>query len=225
MKKESFLKRIFLYVPFILLNGFMLLYLYAGACYPGGNEFNRNAQGYSWASNFYCDLFHRTAYNGEINSARPVAFVSLVVLGAAFWMLWLAVVNCWFISGRRRWSGNLIGLLMVGSHFLMFGWHDLALKLMMFTGFAAFLYLGSIFWMGGKRAALVLTVIFILTSSVNFWAWALGFMGDFVPLAQKFTLGMLYVWGIYLNMEVIRYNRGVAPKEGMALNHQHPGMQ
>jgi hypothetical protein len=104
---------------------------------------------------------------------------------------------------------------MVGSHFLIFGWHDLALKLMMFTGFAAFIYLGSIFWMAGKRAALVLSVIFILTSSVNFWAWALGLMGDFVPLVQKFTLGMLYVWGIYLSMEVIRYNRMADCGEGM----------
>jgi len=60
--------------------------------YPGGTSFQRDRAGYLFCSNFWCDLLHTTAYNGQPNDLGAnlgslALSVLAVTLGLYWWLL------------------------------------------------------------------------------------------------------------------------------------------
>jgi hypothetical protein len=69
---------------------FAVLYIVATTSYPGGSQANKNAIGFSWRNNYWCNLLNDNAINGQLNPAKPVVITAMVVLCltlTCFWFL------------------------------------------------------------------------------------------------------------------------------------------
>lgn len=59
---------------------FVILYIIATLLYPGGSQIEKNAIGFSWVNNYWCNLLNESATNGQPNSAKPVAMAGMFIL-------------------------------------------------------------------------------------------------------------------------------------------------
>lgn len=78
---------------------FLVLYIISTFLYPGGSQYDREAMGFSWLNNYWCNLLDKYALNGKYNSARPFAMAGMVVLG-------VTVSLFWYIFPRHVESGK-----------------------------------------------------------------------------------------------------------------------
>ncbi|HEY0976892.1 MAG TPA: hypothetical protein VGE21_05435 [Flavobacteriales bacterium] len=63
-----------------ILTGFVVatvLMAIAASLYPGGSLFDPTSVGFVWSRNFICNLFEKTAFNGEPNPGRVWALVGI----------------------------------------------------------------------------------------------------------------------------------------------------
>src|SRR5687767_5436530 len=72
---------------------FIILYIIAALLYPGGSDVDKNAIGFSWTNNYWCNLLHENAINGEPNTAKPVAVGGMFILAVALSVFWLIFPN------------------------------------------------------------------------------------------------------------------------------------
>ncbi|MEJ7677696.1 MAG: hypothetical protein WKG06_07485 [Segetibacter sp.] len=63
---------------------FVCLYIIATLFYPGGSQVDKNAKGFSWTQNYWCNLLNENAINGQHNAARPIAMTAMFVLCLTF---------------------------------------------------------------------------------------------------------------------------------------------
>lgn len=66
-------------VLYVLLGALALLYA-ATLFYPGGNQQNALAPGWSWQHNYISNLFAQKGINGRPNAARPLAITAMAAL-------------------------------------------------------------------------------------------------------------------------------------------------
>jgi hypothetical protein len=201
------LKGILFCLPFACLAAFGVCFLLAASFYPGGHSYNPAFEGYSWVYNYYSDLFHTTAYNGEVNRGRPFALASLVLLELGFLSLWINLSNFWHMRKKMRIIANTIGLALVGSFSLLVHSHDTAVILTMLMGTAGFVCLVSVVLLHKEHASLLLTLIFFTAASTDFVLWVTRKLQKMQPLLQKFVLLMFAIWVVVLMMKVIAYNK------------------
>lgn len=119
------LKRYWLLAPAAGSLLFVILYVVATWFYPGGSQADKAARGFDWMNNYWCNLLNEEGINGEVNGARPVAFVAMVVLAltmSAF--AWIFPVQVGFKRGVRLFL-QVCGIgAMVLSMFVFTEWHD-----------------------------------------------------------------------------------------------------
>jgi hypothetical protein len=68
-----------------------MLYFISAALYPGGSEVDRQAKGFSWQHNYWCDLLQPVAENGQPNKARAAAIIATAVLSVSIALFWYFV--------------------------------------------------------------------------------------------------------------------------------------
>jgi len=92
------------------MTSFLVLEIAASALYPGGTWFDRRTTGYSFWGNFWCDLLHRRALNGEPNSlGADLAAAAMIVLALTLALHWDAMRR----SLPRRTTA--LGVLALGA--------------------------------------------------------------------------------------------------------------
>lgn len=101
MKRNS----IWLLTPVFGTVLFVILYIVATLLYPGGSQVDKNATGFDWFNNYWCNLLNEYAINGQQNPARPVAITGLLVLC-------LALTAFWFLFSRHSHSWG-VGKLII----------------------------------------------------------------------------------------------------------------
>jgi hypothetical protein len=81
-------QKIWILLPVIGTMLFIALYIIAAVLYPGGSQADTNSKGFSWINNYWCNLLNKTAINGEINPARPVALAASFILCITLSSFW-----------------------------------------------------------------------------------------------------------------------------------------
>jgi hypothetical protein len=87
----------------------VLLYFLATLYYPGGSHPDHLSRGFSWTSNYWCNLVDYKAINGEINQARPMAMSAMIILCLSLGVFWnffplMYSVKAW-VQSLTRFSG------------------------------------------------------------------------------------------------------------------------
>lgn len=128
-------KGIWVLVPVLGSVLFIILYIIAAFLYPGGSLSGKTAVYYNWTENYWCNLLDDKAINGQVNSAKPVAMVAMLILCGSlsvFWILFPASVqlkkistchhsncrnslydHCFFIATRLRLYYGLLLLQLL----------------------------------------------------------------------------------------------------------------
>ncbi len=112
-------------VPLAGIPVFIALYVVAAQLYPGGHPGDPHSTGFSWLHNYWCNLLNQQAINGELNTARPVAFAGMTVLCislACFWFYYPVKAG---IPQKLQWLIRVSGpLAMATALFITVFDHD-----------------------------------------------------------------------------------------------------
>ena len=186
---------------------FIILYIIAALLYPGGSETDKTAIGYSWTNNYWCNLLHDDAINGEPNTAKPIAIAGMFILVLAlsgFWILFPRYINT---NKAYRLIIQICGVIgMISSFFLIADRnHDLVVNIASGFGFIAVigvlvcLYQTKWFWLFGYG----LFNIFLIF--LNNYLYHSGKM-FYLPIVQKFSFLSFLVWICCIEMKLYRRN-------------------
>jgi len=184
---------------------FVWLYVLAAFFYPGGSQQDKNAKGFSWMHNYWCNLLNETAMNGQPNTARPIALSSLVLLCLALMSFWVLFPRYAPFNKRWRllfqWSG--IASMLTGA-FLFTPLHDVIINISTLLGLVALTgtFIGlyklrwmGLFWMG------IFTLALIALNNILYYQVGLLY---YLPLVQKITFGYVLLWICLVDLRLYR---------------------
>lgn len=204
-QKQSEASRVWVLLPVFGILAFALLYYFASLLYPGGSNADPYSEGFDWADNYWCDLLGQGAKNGRLNPARPLALIAMLVLCtslAVFWYL-LPELFSWHKNSSHfiRFAGVTSMLL---AFFVFTGYHDLVIYVAGIMGLLAIIaaeiglykaHVNGLLWLG----LFCLALIFI-----NNYIYQSGNFIERLPVIQKFSFFIFFLWVILLNIALFR---------------------
>jgi hypothetical protein len=181
--------------PIIGIIVFALLYIIATTLYPGGNQADNNAAGFSWLHNYWCNLLNETAMNSAVNHARPVALIAMMALCvtlASFWYLLAAVLP--FPSFQKKLLlGSGVSSAITGI-FIFTPYHDTfinisgAMALLAFVLLMMALYKNR--WLGLFYAGILNFTLILLNNYIYYTKNGLSYL----PIVQKISFIIFLGW-------------------------------
>lgn len=163
--------------------------------YPGGNQENKQAVGFSWMHNYWCNLMNEEAMNGMPNPARPFAI--------AAWVMLCGLLTLFFIRFSRQsvlgkgWR-QLIAVTGVGAMlaalWLFTSWHDEATIIASILGGMALV--GVIYdrVLRKQQSDLYIGGLCIALIAANNYIYYTGSGLYYLPLIQKITFVAILGW-------------------------------
>ena len=187
---------------------FVLLYVLAAWLYPGGNQLDRHAPGFSWKNNYWCNLLGEQAINGMPNRAKPIAIAAMLVLCgslALFWYLYPKAAN---LRKGLRLVIQIAGILAMVTGPLLFTSvnHDMITNLSSAFGVIA---TGGVLiniyqkkWFG----LLVFGLLNLLLVGLNNYCYYSEVWIIYLPVVQKITFASFLIWFSSITIKVYRLN-------------------
>ncbi len=190
--------QIYLPVGGIIL--FALLYITATLLYPGGSDIDRNAKGFNWLHNYWCELMAPHSQNGQPNTARSVAIFAMCVLAASLALIWYYVPPHLplrkLLQKLISWSGILSMIMLF---FLFTNDHDNVINVAASLGFTAMLLTSAGLYRKKMFFLFALGMICFLLGLLNTWLYYSG-QRYYLPIIQKITFILFLVWFILLRL-------------------------
>lgn len=172
-----------------------LFYILATFLYPGGSEFDKQAKGFSWLHNYWCNLLNEKSINGEVNTARLVAISAFIVLGLtllSFWSIYPAQM------GFKKKSRMLIqgtGLLcFLALCFLTSSGHDTVINIGGFFGLVAMAGVYASLYQNRWYTLFIFGIVNLLLIAVNNYIYYTKQGFYFLPVVQKITFLTVLLW-------------------------------
>ena len=196
---------------------FSLLYFIATLCYPGGNYLNKSTKGFSWTQNYWCNLLNEKAINGQHNTARPIAFAAMLILGLTlitFWYMFPKLAN---FKSKERYFIQVCGFLAISiSIFIFTSLHDTIINVAGVFGLIAIagtlIGLRKLGWTGLFYMGLFV-VILIGVNNLLYYQKNLMY---YLPVVQKITFVYFLLWICFIN---VRWLSKTGRNTGGNLNH------
>ena len=174
---------------------FVIFYIIAAVLYPGDSNVNRFSTGYSWSENYWCNLLNDTAINGQINTAKPIAVVAMVILCISLSSFWILFPLLTQLKTNLRYLIQLPGILSMITAFLLLTNvdHDIAVNTASFFG--AIAMAGTIWalYKMGWRNLFFLGLGNAFLIGLNNFLYHTAQM-TYLPLVQKFTFLSFLFW-------------------------------
>lgn len=184
---------------------FVSLYIMATMLYPGGSQADKNAKGFSWINNYWCNLLNEYAMNGERNTARPVAFAGMSVLCISLVVFWILFPMYIGLKKKARLATQLCGgMAMTIGFFLFSNLHDIIINVAMLCGLVA---------IGGTFAGLhklkwkrligfgVFNLLLVLVNNVLYYGDGLLL---YLPVVQKITFLSFLLWISFIDIQLYK---------------------
>lgn len=183
---------------------FISLYFVAAYYYPGGSQFDKNAVGFSWKNNYWCNLLNDNAINGMKNTAQPIAITAMVVLCIALSLFWWQFPGYTSLGKRYKLATQVCGMLAMATGLLLFSKinHDLVTNLASLFGLLAMTgtFTGLhknkwtiLFYFGLLNVALV---------AVNNFLYYNKELISYLPLVQKITFLTFLTWICCIDIKI-----------------------
>jgi hypothetical protein len=197
-------------VPIASVAAFVALYAVAAALYPGGTRADHTTEGFSFARNYWCDLFDTTAIDGRPNPARAVALTATLILAFGLGVLWWSAPALFVESPRRAHLVRLSGIVsaavtpLIGTRH-----HDLAIHLAAISGLTG--YVATSTALARKRTtprplnALSWGTLVIVLA--NYFVWQTGVGRPALALIQKGAFVTFLAWMVFVALRLRRVTR------------------
>ncbi|WP_300597820.1 hypothetical protein [Niabella sp.] len=191
---------------------FVCCYIIAAVLYPGGSQADKNAQGFSWLHNYWCNLLNDRGINGQPNAGKWWGRMGMTILGASLCAFWWIFFRYAGFSKRVRFIITGCGVAaMILTLFLFTTRHDLLVTLSSLLGFIAMVttFAGlyrlkwkQLFWLG------IINVFLVAVNNVFYYTPSLIYL---LPLVQKITFLLFLVWVCAICFRIpsvtIKFNR------------------
>jgi hypothetical protein len=207
IKRTDKAKNIWLLTPFFGTLIFVLLYFVATVFYPGGSQADKNAIGFSWINNYWCNLLNETAINGHPNPAKPIALTGMFVLCctlSCFWFIFPTQIN---ISKTLQRTIQVSGILAMTVAFFLFTHlnHDLVTNLA--SSFGAIATIGTFIGLYKNKlfALFAFGLLNILFVALNNLCYYNNDLIVYLPVIQKISFATFLVWVCCINIKL--FNR------------------
>lgn len=184
---------------------FVCLYIVATLFYPGGSQVDKNAKGFSWAQNYWCNLLNENAINGQHNAARPIAMTAML-------FLCLTLANFWYIFPQQaglpkntRLAIQISGVLaMIIAMFLFTDFHDIIINAASFFGLAAivgtFVGLRKLKWTYLSWIG-VFNLPLVVLNNILYYDIPLRL---YLPVVQKITFLFFLLWICLIDIHLFK---------------------
>ncbi len=190
-------------LPILGILSFAGLYFYASTLYPGGSQNNVNSVGYDWVHNYWCNLLNEKSGNGQLNPARPIAILAMVILCSSFIQFFLQFAST--IAKHKYWEKviPITGTVsMIFALFIFTDYHDLMTLLSSFFGLFAVIgilveiYRSELYFY--KLTGVLCIAILGINNIIYYTEWGI----EFLPLIQKISFAVVLAWIGGLTMEM-----------------------
>jgi len=196
-------KRIWILTPLIGNFLFIILYVIAAVFYPGGSNTDKTSTGYNLTENYWCNLLNEKAINGQLNTAKPVAVIAMIILCislSSFWILFPVLTQL------KKSTGLLIqvaGIISMLTAFLLLTNvdHDIAVNTSSSFGFiamaATIMALRQLKW----NKLFLFGLFNILLILLNNYLYHGGHM-TYLPIVQKFSFLSFLIWFSLIDLKL-----------------------
>lgn len=189
-----------IYLPVGGIILFALLYVVATLLYPGGSDIDRNAKGFNWLHNYWCELMAPHSQNGQQNIARPVAIVAMCILAASLALIWYYVPTHLPLHKSLQKLTSLSGILSMLMLFFLFTHdHDDVINIAASLGFTAMLLTSAGLYRKKMFFLFVSGAFCFLLGLLNTWLYYSG-QRYYLPVVQKITFILFLVWFCLLTL-------------------------
>lgn len=202
-----------MYLPLAGMLVFVILYIVAAFLYPGGSWIYPHATGFSFWSNYLCDLLDHYAINGELNQARHVARTALGFLCGSLLFLWYFLPLIFPGGGLNKtimWLSGILALVTTG--FLSSGTHDITVRIAGIFGVLAFIGCFVELYRIRFLKLFYLGIFCLLIFIFNYYIYETGILIRALPIIQKATFILCICWFVFLNIALVKKVRFLRPK-------------
>ena len=202
-------KRIWIILPIIGIFLFVIFYIIAAILYPGGSGENETAVGYNWTENYWCSLLSEKAINGQINTARPVAIIAMIILCislSSFWLIFPALAQLKKNHSLLIQVGGLASMLT--SFLLLTGIdHDVAINTS--TSFGCVALIGTMIGLHQLKwnGFFAFGFFNILLIALNNYLYHTE-QFTYLPLVQKFSFLSFLTWFLLISLRLYIITQG-----------------
>lgn len=190
------IKCFWILTPIIGTGLFALLYFIATLYYPGGSQFDKNAIGFSWTNNYWCNLLNDKAINGQTNSAQPVALTAMFLLCLTLTFFWLQFPKYTNLARGYKWTIQICGTLAMIIGFFLFTKfdHDLISNLASIFGLIATTGTFIGLYKNGWRTLFYFGIVNIILVIANNLLYYNKDLISYLPVVQKITFVTFLIW-------------------------------
>jgi len=186
---------------------FVALYVVATFFYPGGSQVDKNAIGFSWINNYWCNLLNENAINGKHNPAKPIAVTAMFVLWLSlsfFWFLFPKHIN---IAKFAKLTIQISGTLaMTTTFFLLTNInHDLVTNLTSMFGLVATVGLFTGLYKNKWYGLFAFGLLNLLLVALNNYLYYNKGLIIYLPVIQKISFATFLIW--ICSIDINLYNR------------------
>jgi len=188
---------------------FIVLYVVATKFYPGGSQVDKNAYGFSWMNNYWCNLLNENAMNGEYNTAKPIAMAAMLVLCLSLALFWFLFPRQLDIRKGLKLTIQISGILSMSIAYFLFTTynHDLITNLASFFGLLAIIGTFIGLYKAKRYAHLVFGLLNILLIGVNTYFYYNKELIIYLPVIQKISFATFLTWICCLNILLLRITK------------------
>jgi hypothetical protein len=198
-------KKVWLLTPVFGTLIFILLYFFATLFYPGGSQVDKNAIGFSWINNYWCNLLNETAINGQPNPAKPIALTGMFVLCftlSFFWFTFPTQINSSKYLQRTIQVSGILAMMVAFFLFTKLN-HDLVTNLA--TSFGAIATIGTFIGLYKNKLLKLfsfglLNILLVVLNNLCYYNKALIV---YLPVIQKISFAVFLVWVCCINIKLI----------------------
>jgi len=194
--------------PKITIGGivlFSLLYFVAAEYYPGGSNFSPHEKGFSWFNNYWCELLGENAKNGQNNRARPIAILAMLILSFSISLFWVKLPQ---LIPMQLWKNRILqisGVIsMFSAIFIYSSYHDFSVYISVLFGTLAFLI--TLYGLYTHHLIKYFNYCFLCLFLIqaNNFIYLSSILIDYLPLLQKITFIIVFIWIIALSLRFIK---------------------
>lgn len=192
---NSIFKRILL-LPIFGILLFAVMYIIAASLYPGGSQTDIHSTGFSWRDNYWCNLFNRTAINGEPNPARPIARIAMYILAASLQFFWMLIA---FLTAKSKPLRTVVIISSVSctvfiSSLAVSDLHDLLVNLASLAGLIVTICTMFVLYKLKWNSLFFYGLMNILLVVINNYVYYSKELIIWLPIIQKITFLFFLLW-------------------------------
>ncbi len=172
----------------------LLLLLVAIRYYPGGSQFDKNAIGFDWQTNYLSNLFTPKAINGVANLSRPWAIGGMIFLCVSFALFFIEFSKK--IPQKRpsqiiRYFGVAA---MVFAFLAVTPYHDTMITLASTFALVSIFYITVFVFKSKLHAVKIVCVICLLVwYCCNYMYYTRTYL-ELLPVMQKVGFAITTIW-------------------------------